>query len=201
MPRREDRIRFLEDPVRRRVAELCRERPMSLGELGVELGRPAGSLSQPQTMVGRGALVTTTRLSSLTGRSSRAFRLARTWRDVLAEVEQRVTPAWPAPGRDLVVVPFSDVRAVANLLSDDAAGVEWAAEVRGGVAGLLLSPRAGHQADGARLLARLSEVAEGLATLRVERVMSQGELQSWSRLVSDKAALPKGGSQSDSSSS
>lgn len=196
MPAEEDRIRFLEDPMRLRIAKLCREGRLSLNELAKALGRAPGSLSQPRTMVSHGALTEARRQRSTTGAPVRVFGLTRSWAGALSEAERRNRPTWPNSGQDLVVIPFTSLQAVSELLSSDTEGIGWAAEVRGGAAGLLLAPEAEGSVAAARVLAKLYGVADGLATLRVEEVMSPQELRDWSRrLVESDRALPEGDSK------
>jgi hypothetical protein len=175
----EDRIRFLAEPLRLRIALLCRDESLSLNQIAKALERAPGSLSQPGTMVGHGALTARKRRGSARGRQTRVFRLAPAWRPAVDEAQRRARPAWPTPGQDLVVVPFSSLRAVGRILESEVGGVDWAAEIRGGAAGLLVAPTA--EDGGSRILAMLSEVADGLATLRVEKVMSPLELRRWSQ--------------------
>lgn len=192
-----DRIRFLGEPTRLKVAGLCRDQWLTRGEIAGMLGREAGSLSQPTTMVKRGALEMKPRKKGSDGRDSTVFKLKVAWRSALDEARARGAPMWPAREQDLLVIPLQDVPEACAILAKGVPGIEWGARVsgaRGGLGGLILAPSL--DADGAntvRVVAALGGSTPGLVRLQLGQVMGEAELRGWSTRVSGGTGeLPAG---------
>lgn len=197
MPDRVDRIRFLAEPTRLEIARLCRDHWLTRAEIAVKLGREAGSLSQPKTMLKRGALEMRPRKKGSDGRDSTTFHLKRGWRMVLDEARAQASPAWPTPGQDLLVIPIEEVPDACEVLAKGVPGIAWGAQAnggRGGLGGLILAPAV--DADGAntiRVIAALKGSTPGIARLQLGKTMSKTELQSWSARVGGRGGeLPAG---------
>lgn len=192
MPSQQDRIRFLTDPIRLRIAELCLDHPRTRSELATELGRPAGSLSQPQTMVKHGALKGRLRNKASDGRPATAYILDPRWRGALEAARKGRLPNWPEAGQDLLLIPLSDTAEACAAIAQGIPEIEWGAQVRGGVAGLVLAPTRTLDGTGRlRALKALKEIAPQIMALQLDTPMRGAELQSWSARVA-AIELPPG---------
>jgi hypothetical protein len=192
MSKQEDRIRFLSDPIRLRIAELCNDRACTRAELGAALEREAGSLSQPRTMVKKGALEERARTKASDGRPAKVYRLKRGWREALEGARKQHLPAWPEPGGDLLLVALADTATVCAAIAGGIPDIEWGAPVHGGSAGLVLAPSP--RTDGAsriKVLDALREAAPQIMTLHLGRPMNATELRQWSSEVVGNG-LPSG---------
>jgi hypothetical protein len=192
-----DRIRFLDDPTRLEIARLCRDEWLTRAEIAVKLGREAGSLSQPKTMLGRGALEKRPRKKGSDGRGSTAFRLKRSWRKALDEARARTSPAWPVPGQDLLFIPVGEITGACAVLAAGVPGIAWGAQATGGpggLGGLVLAPSVDDDGiNTIHLIEALKGGVPGIARLQFGETMSKSELQMWSSRVSGRGAeLPPG---------
>lgn len=184
MSEREDRIRFLSDPIRLRIAELCHHEWRTQGELSTELGREAGSLSQPRTMARRGALEERPRSTASSGRRAKTYRLKKSWGSALETAMEQQRPAWPEPGQDLLIIPLADTADACAAIAKGIPDIEWGATVRGGIAGLVLAPTPRPNGVGRiRALKALRGVAPQVMALQLDPPMSGSALREWSSQV------------------
>jgi DNA-binding transcriptional ArsR family regulator len=175
-----DRTRFLEEPTRLRIAELCRDEALSLAEIAAELGRQPGSLSQHRTMLDWEALVAGEPRASDGRGQAKTYRLNNDWEEALVEARRRRRPSWPDARQELLLVPLADVPAACAAIAEGIADVDWGAEVRGGMSGLVLAPALGGGST-VRVIERLREIAPRVVPLQLGDVMGPGELREWSR--------------------
>jgi DNA-binding transcriptional ArsR family regulator len=198
MPPKVDRTAFLLEPTRMKIAELCRDESLSLSEIAAELGRPSGSLSQPRTMLRRKALIEGQRGGASDGRGgARTFRLNGNWKSALDEARLRRRPNWSTVRRDLLVVQLADTPAACAAVAEGIPDIEWGAQVRGAVTGLVLAPSAdGDGASTVRVVAALGAVSARVAELHLSDVMAPAELREWSARAARRSGaaggLPRG---------
>lgn len=186
----QDRIRFLGEKTRLQIAELCRSAPQTQTELAAALGRDPGSISQTRTMVERGALRKASRTLP-SGRKAATYLLRASWRPALDEALRRAPASLPGDSRDLLFIPLAEVGRAATLLAAGIDGIEWGADVRGGLAGLLLAVRRDEAGRNTiRVLDSLGSAASSAVPLHLVRSMSAAQLQEWAQGLEPQAALP-----------
>lgn len=192
-----DRTAFLSDPTRFKIAEFCSGEGRSLGEIAARLGRSSGSLSQPETMRKRKALLTTTRRGADGRGGTKVFRLNPVWRDAVAMARTRQRPELPATSQDLLLVPLADTPAACTVIASGVDEIEWAARLVGESFGLLVAPTP--DASGAstvRVLKALGPAGQQVKRLHLREVMSPARLHDWSRAIAASRGgneLPSGG--------
>lgn len=194
MPPPLDRTRFLLEPTRLAVAELCRDEALTLGEIADELRRRPGSLSQPGTMLRNGALIRGASRFASDGRGGgKTFRLNPEWVEVLEEARRRRAPAWPSAGQDLLLIRMQDASRAASVLAEQVpSDIEWGARVHGGMSGLILAPARDEAGQSTlRVVDALTDDVREIVELHLGKVMSPSELQAWcAALSSGRAQLP-----------
>jgi len=191
MSKRVDRTRFLSDPIRLRIAELCRDQPRTRAELATALGRDAGSLSQPRTMANRGALEERSRAKASDGRPAKVYRLKKSWQPALKSAREQQQPAWPEDGQDLLLIPLANTADACAAIARGIPDIEWGAPVRGGAAGIVIAPLQGRNGAGTlRVLKALGGVAPQIMALHLGAPMSASALREWSRQVDGKELPP-----------
>jgi hypothetical protein len=179
-----DRTRFLSEPTRLAIAELCLGRTLTLGEIAHKLGREPGSLSGPETMADHGALKRRKRRAASQGRreaTSYAFNPA--WRAALdAARAARERRRW-TPGRDLLVISLADTPAACATIAAGVEGIEWGARLKGEVSGLALAPEADpDDAATLRLIDALG-VQRPITRLHFSEVMGPRDLRDWASRI------------------
>jgi hypothetical protein len=174
-----DRTRFLREPTRRAIAELCRDEELSLAEIAAELGRDPGSLSQPKTMLKRGALILGTPHPPPDGRGGgRTYRFNDEWEEALEEARRDAASGPATESRDLLLIPLSDTEAACAVLAERVPPeVEWGARVHGAMSGLILASES--ERGTPRLISALGSAARGAVELHLSSIMTPAELRAW----------------------
>lgn len=197
MKQRVDRTRFLSEPTRLAIAELCLGRALTLGEIARELEREPGSLSSPGTMAEHGALRRRARRAASRGRQgATSYVFNPAWRDALEAARAASERRGWTGGRDLLVVSLADTPAACNMIAAGVEGIEWGAQLGGEMTGLALAPVG--DPDGAGTLRLIAALGAQRPVMRLQfsETMGPSELRSWASRVSaedgTKGQLPAG---------
>lgn len=185
MTQRVDRTRFLSEPTRLAIAELCLGRALTLGEIARKLGREAGSLSGPETMAEHGALKRRKRPAASRGRrQATTYLFNPLWRDALEDARAAKERRGWTGGRDLLIVSLADTPAACTTIAAGVEGIEWGARLGGELSGLALAPASDpDNAITLRLIDALS-VQRTVTRLHFSEVMGPAELRDWADRVS-----------------
>ncbi len=188
-----DRTSFLAQPTRFKIAEFCHLEWRSLEEIATRLGRAPGSLSQPETMRERKALMTKMRRTAdgRGGSKVKVYRLNPTWEADFAAAKMRQRPELPATGQEVLLIPLADTPEACEAIAGGIDEVEWAAQLVGESLGLLVAPSPDPTGGSTiRVLKALGPPGRQARRLRLHEVMSPSRLQDWSSSI----ALPRSGS-------
>jgi hypothetical protein len=181
-----DRTKFLtSDPTRLVIAEWCAAESLSRETIAARLKRRSGSLSAPDTMLRRKALLHAgLEAKAGPGRRAELLKLNPKWREPLRQALTLRRPGRLEEGTDLLLIPLAATgRACEALLREDM-DLEWGARLDGEQLGLILSPkRDPHGAATIRAAAALDRAGVRAARVRLQSVMAAGELRSWASLV------------------
>lgn len=185
MQTRVDRTRFLSEPTRLAVAELCLGRALTLGEIARQLGREPGSLSSPETMADHGALKRRGRRAASRGRrGATSYIFNPAWREALdaarASNEHR---RWTG-GRDLLIISLLDTPAACTTIAAGVEGIEWGARLEGEMSGLVLAPTSDPDSAATLRLIDALGAQRPLTRLHFSEVMGASELRNWANRVS-----------------
>lgn len=198
MPEREDRLEFLDNATRLKVALACRDEPRTHEQIARVLGRPSGGLSAPKTMLKHGALVVA-RKSQRAGVRAEEVWLSFNpeWEPELEELLARDSAAFLEAGRQLVLVPVGATARACAVLRRLADPQLTGVVLHGEQMGLLLCPpqsRTG--SESLQLLGALGDAGVQALRLHLGQVLAPAELTRWAAEVaegsSDGPALPAG---------
>jgi hypothetical protein len=195
MAERADRLAFLAEPTRLKIAGWCESESLSREEIAKRLGRPSGGLSAPETMLRRGALVSDGfGAAGRSGRRPELLRLDAAWRKPLAEALQRRPPGGLEPGTDLLLIPLVETESACAAIARGELETEWGARLEGEHLGLILSPRHDPQSRATiRAIAALDRAGVRAARVRLQDLMAPDELREWANIVcgTDPPELPR----------
>jgi len=169
MAKEADRIAFLAEPTRLKIAEWCASESLSREEIARRLNRASGSLSAPDTMLRRKALIAAgSSAGARGGRPAELLRLNPAWRRALTEALGRRLPGALEPGTDLLLIPLAATETACSVLASGKVEMEWGARMDGEQIGLILSPRRDPQSRATiRAVAALDRA--GVRAARVRR--------------------------------
>jgi len=197
----EDRTKFLaSDPTRLKIACWCSTEQLSRGEIASRLKRASGSLSAPDTMLRRSALIHAgLGDSGGSGRKARLLKLNPQWREPMRQALRLQRPAALEPDTDLLLIPLTSTLSACEVLAQGANEIDWGVQLDGEQIGLLLGL---HRApdDGATLRAAAALGRAGVSPLRVRirTPMAADELQRWATtVISDETRTLKPGARDD----
>src|ERR1700722_5055312 len=139
-----DRTAFLAgNDLRLQVAEWCRSEQLSREEIAKRAGRASGSMSAPDTMLGRGALVEVADESPKEGpRRARTLKLNPEWEQALENALGLKRPASLEAGSDLLLISLGSTEDACSVLAEyELDDIEWGTRLDGEQMGLMISPR------------------------------------------------------------
>src|ERR1700677_4699116 len=129
----EDRTKFLaSDPTRLKIACWCSTEQLSRTEIASRLKRASGSISAPDTMLRREALVDAgRRASGGPGRGARLLKLNPQWRKAMQHALDARLPATLEPGTDLFLVPLTSLLRAGEVLAGGEEEIDWGVRLEG----------------------------------------------------------------------
>ncbi len=188
----EDRTKFLaSDPTRLKIACWCSAEQLSRGEIAGRLKRPSGSISAPDTMLRRKALIHGGFSDSGgSARKAKLLKLNPQWREPMLQALRLQRPATLEPDTDLLLIPLTSTLSACEVLAQGVTEIDWGAQLDGEQIGLLLGLRRAPD-DGAtvRAAAALGQAGVSPLRVRIRTPMAADELRRWATAVTSGEAL------------
>jgi hypothetical protein len=197
----EDRTKFLaSDPTRLKIACWCSTEQLSRGEIASRLERASGSISAPDTMLRRRALIHAGfGDSGGSGRKARLLKLNPQWRESMQQALRLQRPAVLEPGTDLLLIPFTSMLSACEVLSQGVQEIDWGVQLSGEQIGLLLGTHSDPEGGATiRAVASLERAGVKPVRLRLQTPVAAEELRRWAvKVVGDETPTLESGRRDD----